>query len=276
MLAAWAQGEPAESIPIDDRGLHYGDGLFETIGTSGGRARFLAAHLGRLARGCAVLGIPAPDESVLAREIARAAALAPHVIVKVIVTRGRALARGYAFTGAETPTRIVTAWPWPEGPLAARDPARVATAVRPGSPSLLAGIKHLNRLEQVLACEEARQRGLDEVILVGRDGGIIGGAMTNLFMYHDGQLATPRADRCAVAGVMRGQVLAAASRLGLAACERDLTVRDLAGAQALWLTNVRVGLWPIGNLAGRECAVHAWTQPLQRAIEAGAGGARLA
>ncbi|MGD9599886.1 MAG: aminodeoxychorismate lyase [Steroidobacteraceae bacterium] len=276
MLASWVQGEPAQSIPLDDRGLQYGDGLFETIGASGGRVRFLGAHLARLARGCAALAIAAPDETLLAREIARAAALAPHVIVKVIVTRGRAIARGYAYTGTETPTRIVAAWPWPEGPHAARDPATIALAGGAAGPPLLAGVKHLNRLGQVLAREEARQRGLDEVILADRDGRIIGGAMTNLFLCRDGQLATPPATHCAVVGVMRGQVLGAAARLGLATGERHVTVQELGRADAIWLTNVRVGLWPVGICEGQALAAHAWTQPLRQAIEAEAREARLA
>ncbi|MBV6417753.1 MAG: Aminodeoxychorismate lyase [Steroidobacteraceae bacterium] len=267
MLAAWVQGEPASSIGLDDRGLHYGDGLFETIGASGGRARFLGAHLARLARGCAALSIPAPDAALLAREVTRAAGLAPHVIIKVIVTRGALQERGYAWTGSESPTRIVCAWPWSEGPLAMRAPARTGLATRPAAPPLLPGIKHLNCLGQVLARQEARQRGLDEVILADPEGCIIGGGMTNLFVYTGDTLATPLAARCMVAGVMRAQVLAAAESAGFRACERAITAQELAGAEALWITNVRVGLWPVGGLGQRTYAAHPRTSILQHAIE---------
>lgn len=266
MLAAWVDGVAARSIGLEDRGLHYGDGLFETIGASGHRARFLAAHFARLERGCAALSLPPPDMEPLRSEIAHAAALAPNVVVKLIVTRGAALERGYAFTGTESPTRIVCAFPWPEGPDAERAPARVALAGRCATRPLLAGVKHLNRLEQVLARVEARQRRLDEVILLADGGNIMGGSMTNVFALLRGRLVTPPVESCAVAGVMRAQVLSAAGRLGFPTREGDLTAQDLADAEALWLTNALVGLWPVGTFEDRTFVTHAWTLRLQEAI----------
>lgn len=274
MLAAWVQGEPARSIGLGDRGLHYGDGVFETIGASAGRVRFLDAHLERLAHGCAALSIPAPDARLLGREITRAAGLAPHVIVKVIVTRGALDGRGYAWTGAEAPTRIVCAWDWPGGPLASRAPARADYATRAASRPLVAGVKHLNRLEQVLACHEARRRGLDEVILANPEDGVVGGAMTNVFICEGDRLVTPPIAQCAVAGVMRAQVLAAAARAGIATCERAIAKPELEGAGALWVTNVRVGLWPVGSLGPRTFARHPWTSMLRDAVEQAACGER--
>lgn len=267
MLAAWVDGRLATTIGIDDRGLHYGDGLFETIAASAGRPRFLAAHLARLARGCAALSIPMPDEARLRAEVAQAAALAPHVIVKLIVTRGAALARGYAIAGGEAARRILIAYAWEEGPDHAAAPARVARAERPvARQSALAGIKHLNRLEQVLALTGARRRGLDEVLLCTDDERIVGGSMTNLFLVTGGELVTPPAASCVVAGVMRAAVLRAAARLGLACSERELTVADLSRAEAAWLSNARVGLWPVGVIVDRGLEVHAWHAPLRAQI----------
>ncbi|MGE0581695.1 MAG: aminodeoxychorismate lyase [Steroidobacteraceae bacterium] len=272
MLAAWVNGARAGSIGLADRGLHYGDGLFETIGASEGRARFLAAHLARLSHGCAALAIPVPAPEVLRLEIARAAQLAPRVLVKVIVTRGDAIERGYAYSGAETPTRIVCAYAWPEGPDGVRPPARAAlAALRSGRP-LLAGVKHLNRLEQVLARQEARQRGLDEVILAGDGHCIAGGSMTNVFALAAGRLVTPPVAHCAVAGVLRGQLLAAASHLGLATSEQPLKRADLVEAEALWLTNARVGVWPVATFEDRIYAAHEYTPLMQQAVHEAAHG----
>lgn len=270
MLAAWVDGVPASTISLDDRGLHYGDGLFETIGASDGHARFLEAHLARLAHGCTTLSIPAPDAARLRCEVTRAAAIAKHVLVKLIMTRGAAIERGYAFSGTELPRRIVCAYPWPEGPTGVRAPARAAMAELRSVRPLLAGIKHLNRLEQVLARQEARQRDLDEVILCNDEGFVTGGSMTNVFALVDGQLATPRAALCAVAGVVRGQLLGVAGRLGIPTGERLLTPQALQSAEALWLTNARVGLWPVASFGTRVFAAHEWTPRLQGALHAAA------
>ena len=271
MLAAWVDGMLADAVALDDRGLHYGDGLFETIAATGGRACFLGAHLARLARGCSVLSMPAPDPQVLQAEVARAAGLAPHVIVKLIVTRGAARQRGYGYSGNEVPRRIVCAYAWPEGPAVVRAPARIALAAAAVGRPLCPGVKHLNRLEQVLARAEAQRRGLDEVILHMDEGLLSGGSMTNLFALVDGRLVTPPVEHCRVAGVMRAQLLAAAPRLGLPTCERPMRTCELAAAQALWLTNVRLGLWPVAACDGRESGVNAWTSRLQRALRAAAG-----
>lgn len=271
MIAAWVDGVEARSVVLDDRGLHYGDGLFETIAASGGRARLLAAHLARLAHGCAALGIAMPDTARLRAEIARAAGLAAHVVVKLIVTRGSATGRGYAAAGNETPRRIVCAYAWPEGPEHAPEPARVAVAQRRvADRPLLAGVKHLNRLEQVLARTEARERGLDEALLCTDDGRIVSGGMTNLFLAAGERLVTPPAGQCAVAGVMRAATIDCARRFGLRVEERSIGLAELATAGSAWLTNARVGLWPVARLEDRALAEHPATRPLQAALRAAA------
>ncbi|HEX4618222.1 MAG TPA: aminotransferase class IV, partial [Steroidobacteraceae bacterium] len=110
----WVNGRPDGGLSLLDRGLHYGDGLFETIACLGGRPRFLDLHLERLARGCARLGIENPDAAELRHEILAVAAGAPRAIVKVLLTRGPAAARGYGPTGAERPTRVTLRYRWEE------------------------------------------------------------------------------------------------------------------------------------------------------------------
>jgi 4-amino-4-deoxychorismate lyase len=154
--AAWVNGRPGGALSSVDRGLHYGDGLFETIACVGGRPRFLALHLERLARGCARLGIQLPALEELRHEILSLAAEAERAIVKVLLTRGPALARGYGTTGAERPTRVTLRYRWErEDPRLAVQGVHVRTAaLRLAENPALAGLKHLNRLEQVLARRE--------------------------------------------------------------------------------------------------------------------------
>src|SRR5688572_1169036 len=141
-------GQAGGTIDPLDRGLHYGDGLFETIAVANGRPRFHDWHLERLAAGARRLGFPEIDRGVLTAEIA-AAVDAPQAVVKLILTGGLGR-RGYQRPRPAVPTRIVAGFPWPELP------AQAAIAgVRLGwcrtrfsrNPAL-AGLKHLNRLEQ--------------------------------------------------------------------------------------------------------------------------------
>lgn len=253
---------------LTDRGLHYGDGLFETIACPGGRPRFLAEHLDRLARGCEVLSIPFRAFDELAREITQLAAERERSLLKVLVTRGPATARGYAPRGDERPSRIVLRYGWPE-----EDPRRAAegVAVRVAAFTLaenppLAGLKHLNRLEQVLARAELRGSADDEALLLSRSGCLVSGTMSNVFVVRGERIATPRLDRCGVAGVMRRVVMRAAAEAGIAVEEARLTRRDLDESEEVFLTNARIGIWPVRALGTRGLAPGPLTKQVQRLI----------
>src|SRR5688572_12066161 len=154
-LGTWIDGASGNVMPADDRGLQYGDGLFETILVRAQRPRFLDAHLARLSQGLVSLGIPFESLTELRAEIVAAAAQAPALaILKIVITRGSAQRRGYAPSGTETARRIVSLWPTsiPERAETGVD-LRVAR-LRVSGYSPLAGIKHLNRLENVLAAAE--------------------------------------------------------------------------------------------------------------------------
>ncbi len=111
----WINGRAGGGVSALERGLHFGDGLFETVACMGGRARFLELHLQRLAAGCARLGLAAPDEAILRAEVQQLAAPSARAIIKVLLTRGAAASRGYALTGSEAPTRISLRYAWPPG-----------------------------------------------------------------------------------------------------------------------------------------------------------------
>jgi 4-amino-4-deoxychorismate lyase len=246
-----------------DRGLHFGDGLFETIACRRGRARFLSLHVERLAEGCRRLSITA-DIPVIRHEIEHAAA-GGNALIKLIVTRGEATARGYGRSGQETATRVLLRYPWPKDDAAQAAHVRIST-LKLGENPALAGIKHLNRLEQVLARSEVPAAEAAELLLFSHSGRLISGTMSNVFVVRNGRLITPRVDLCGVAGVMRRVVLREAAKAGMEAEEGMLAERDLDAADEIFLTNARIGIWPVSALGARALAPGNITRRLQSLI----------
>lgn len=260
---------PTQSVSALDRGLHFGDGLFETIACRHGQPRFLSLHLERLAWGCARLGIQPGDLGAIRAEVSKLAASADSSIVKLIVTRGEARTRGYAPADDAQATRIALRYDWPpEDPAKAREGVQAGIAsMRLGENSALAGLKHLNRLEQVLAQAELRSRKADELLLFSSSERLISGTMSNVFIVQNGQLKTPRLDRCGVAGVMRHVVLREARRAGIAADECELGAQDLEQAEEIFLTNARIGIWPVHGLESQDLDVGPVTARLLSLIQ---------
>ncbi|MBI5611834.1 MAG: aminodeoxychorismate lyase [Gammaproteobacteria bacterium] len=268
MTGVLVNGLPSEHISVADRGLLYGDGLFETLAIDAGRPLLWEAHLQRLLDGCRRLAIPAPDTHVLADEAARLCAGQARAVLKIVVTRGPA-ARGYAPPAVVTPTRILSRAPWPDYPAA---PARHGVAVAWCATPLarnprLAGIKHLNRLEQVLARAECRPPYV-EGLMCDTDGHAIAGTMSNLFVVSGDTLATPDLSQSGVTGVVRTQVLAVARARGLDCRERRLTPAEVEAADELFLTNSIIGLWPVNRLGARTYPIGNVTQTIQQTLAA--------
>jgi 4-amino-4-deoxychorismate lyase len=265
-MSVTLNGRPlVDGVSPYDRGLHYGDGLFETIVCVKRRARFLSLHLERLSLGCERLRIALGDVEPLRQEIQAAAAAAGDVLIKVIVTRGEAVARGYGWSGTEVASRFVFRYPLPpENTAASRDGIRsVVAKLRYGENPQLAGLKHLNRLEQVLARSEVPVDDAAELLVLSSSGNLISGTMSNVFLVRQGRVSTPKLDRCGVAGVMRRVILREAAAAGIVVEECVLGDADLAGADELFVSNARVGIWPIRILDGRELGVGAVTRRIQ-------------
>jgi len=264
----WIDGGPAGGVSPLDRGLHYGDGLFETIACLGGQPRFVEMHLDRLAHGCTRLGLAFPGREQLRREILTVAAGTQRAIVKLLLTRGAAVARGYAAQGSERPTRVVLRYGWEEeDPKIAPDGVRVRVAtLRLGENPALAGLKHLNRLEQVEARREWSDPGIAEALMFSSGGSLVSGVMSNVFLVENSRLRTPRLDRCGVAGIMRAVVMREAQRAGITVEEGALVADDLPRAQEVFLTNALIGVRPVRDLAGRTLAPGAMTREIQRRL----------
>jgi 4-amino-4-deoxychorismate lyase len=263
--AAFLNGQATRDAWLVDRGLHFGDGVFETISCRAGRPRFLKLHLERLMHGCRRLSLGAIDESGLRACIMQLAAEAGTCIVKVIVTRGHAVARGYAFTGDERPTQIVLRYPTSEAP--AQNPLCVGiSSMRLGENPLLAGLKHLNRLEQVLAQKQRQEQQLDELLMLSSSGKLVSGTMSNVFLVKDGRVLTPSLDMCGVAGIMRRVVLREAARAGMPCEERVLDHEDLQSATELFLSSSRLGVVSVADLEGHALRATDITRKIQQLI----------
>jgi 4-amino-4-deoxychorismate lyase len=259
----WIDGQPADSLPVTDRGLAYGDGLFETIAVRGGRPLLLDRHLQRLALGCNRLAIAA-DPALIHRELLAFAAQLGDGVMKLIVTRGDSL-RGYAPALGAPPRRLLQG-----SPAAAYPPTHAEQGVqlfpcqtRLAEQPLLAGLKHLNRLEQVLARSEWQDSAYAEGLMRDTSGRIIEGVYSNLFLVKDAVLLTADLSRCGVAGVMRAELLAQAQTLGVATEVRDLQMADLEQADEVFLCNSVYGVWPVRSFAQLNWSVAPLTRKLQ-------------
>lgn len=234
-----------DSLPLTDRGLHYGDGLFETMRVSVGAVRLLELHLKRLALGAERLGLDLPDHAELRRALEEAAAALGEGVLKLIVTRGSG-GRGYLPPETVTPSLILLCYP-PMGVTADEIAVRLC-GLRLARQPRLAGIKHLNRLEYVLARAEWSDPAIGEGLLLDTEGLLVEGVVSNLFLVRDGRLFTPSLDHCGVEGVMRRHVMACAERLAVPVTVTTLRMEDLLGADEVFLTNSLSGIRTVTHL----------------------------
>jgi 4-amino-4-deoxychorismate lyase len=251
-------------IPADDRGLGYGDGVFRTLAVLHGIPQHWLRHYAKLFSDCTAIDMRCPDESLFRQDLSRICLTDPDCAVKIIVTRGAA-ERGYAYADTAKPTRIVLGVRLPNYPQ-----TYVSQGVKVRRCQLklahqpaLAGIKHLNRLENVLARAEWTDSDIAEGLLCDVDDAVIGGTMTNIFVVKGDSLATPSLHRCGIAGVTRERVLEAAARQDIACEVTNLPWRDVLSADEIFLVNSLAGIWPVRELEGKTFAVGAVTRSVQ-------------
>ncbi len=261
-------GQPAAGVDALDRGLHYGDGLFETIACRVRQPRFLDLHLQRLTEGCSRLGIGYHTFTALGEQIGALAATESDSLIKLILTRGSATARGYGARGDERPRTLLLQYPWPPDDADGWErgvAVRVAQG-RLGENPALAGMKHLNRLEQILIRGEWTDPAIAEALVFSSSGWLVSGTMSNVFLVKGGRIVTPDLSLAGVRGVMRRVVLRAARQCGLEVAELALDAEALHGAQEIFLTNARIGIWPVRILDGNPRLVGPVTRRLQQCL----------
>jgi 4-amino-4-deoxychorismate lyase len=259
-------GERAQVDP-HDRGLAYGDGLFETMACHSGEIRWIELHLDRLISGCRRLALPPPDRDSLRNEILSHCPTSGSAAVKLIVTRGVG-ERGYKPPVSAVPTRILSIAPWPAPPAEhyTRGVSLRTCALRLGENPQLAGLKHLCRLEQVLAQMELTATDAQEGLLRSSSGWVVGGISSNIFAVHGERLLTPRLGRCGVQGVMRRVVLQHAQAAGLEAIEADIDMATWLASDELFLTNALFGVKPVRSVDAQSFAIGASTLRLMRML----------
>ncbi|WP_094751791.1 aminodeoxychorismate lyase [Psychromonas sp. CD1] len=242
-------GIKTEQISALDRGLAYADGLFTTIKVQKGQLLLWELHLQRLQLGAKKLFFPRVDWQALKADVDLVALSIQHKeqsVIKIILTRGNTQ-RGYSTEYCTDVLRIVsnTSFPayyeqW------AKQGIRLIQCKTPLSRhKLLAGLKTLNRLEQVLIKHELDCKGALEGLVCDEFENVIEACSANIFLYLDNHWVTPRLDYCGVAGVQRRQIMQSAKDKGICIIEKDVSINDIYCAQALCLSNALMGVVPV-------------------------------
>jgi 4-amino-4-deoxychorismate lyase len=236
-------------VEPDDRGLAYGDGVFETLLVHGGEPVWWQEHWQRLRLGALRLGLPMPEEAQVRHECAALLADAGRAVLKVLLTRGSG-GRGYAPPPDATATVVLSRHEAPSAPARGLHLrwAKTTLAIQPA----LAGIKHCNRLEQVLARAEWQDPDIDEALMCDGEDRVVGATSANLFVLLGGRWLTPPVERCGVAGIARAWLLANLPGAAVA----DLNGADVSRADALFLCNAVRGILPVRRLGMREWPAH--------------------
>ena len=266
-MTQWiSNGESQDGLPLDDRAWQYGDGLFETIAIRDRETRFLDWHLERLATGCARLGIELPDTSAVETDIETAlrhTGTDPgFAVAKLVVTAGRG-PRGYARGAARAMHYVAVFASKCLAPRLYRDGVAVRLCnTRLSQQPQLAGIKSLNRLEQVLARNEWDDPAIFEGLTCDTAGGLICGTMSNVFIVADKEIVTPDLSRAGVAGIMRRKVLEIAHQHDIRVAIRPIRRESLSDVREIFLTNSQFGLLPVRALDRRALEVGDQTRAL--------------
>lgn len=263
-------GKPENRVSVIDRGLQYGDGLFETIAFKNGNAEFIEQHISRLVLGCKQLKIPFQQIELLYVELNSTYQNLNNTdaVIKIIVTRGDAC-RGYLADPTVEPTRIISTHTYPNYPKSHNEGVCVRLCQHTLSENVvLAGIKHLNRLDNVLARNEWDDSNISEGLMFDQNGYLIEGTMSNVFLIQSGRLLTPLLDKSGVLGIMRAQIMLLAKKLNLTIEERLLTQGDLAEADEVFICNSINGIWPVKTIhnTGISYPHGSVTKQLQQAL----------
>jgi 4-amino-4-deoxychorismate lyase len=239
-------GKPASSIPADDRGLAYGDGLFETIEIATGQPVLWNRHMQRLQHGCNELGIHYHDDAQLLEECLALADGHERGIIKIILTRGSG-GRGYRPDASCKARRIVSYHAWPGFATSnATEGIRLFRCKTPVTVNdKLAGLKTLCRLEQVMAQLEWNEQEFAEGLMLAPDERVIEGTRSNVFAVKDQVLLTPALKSAGIKGIMRDVIIDMAKNTGMAVQELDLAHAAFRSADEIFVCNSIIRVWPV-------------------------------
>ena len=258
MIDWFKDGERLATVSVEDRAFQYGDGLFETVAIRDGEPRLWQYHLERLARGCERLGIITPIAKELRQSLQLALRLGsatPECCVAKIIVSGGIGKRGYGREQAVAPSTWFGVFAAAPLPLASYqdgvDTKMCETRLATGSTT--AGLKTLNRLEQVLAKSELINQKLFEGLTMDASGIVICGTMSNVFFVSNKQITTPALNQCGVEGVMRRHVIATLASHNISVSDAAYDADDLASVDEVFITNSQFGVLPV-----KSCGQLAW------------------
>ncbi len=260
-------GQVNSSIAASDRGLAYGDGLFETIACVDGHLQFFSQHMQRLNEGCQRLSLPLIPQQQWLHDIRQLNIEQPAAVIKLMLTRGSG-GRGYKIPQDAKLTRIVSVHSWPHyAPTLRQEGARLIVCRTPVSINpALAGLKHLNRLDNVLARAEWEDGDILEGLMLDTQGHVIEGTMSNLFAIEDQCLYTPSLAQAGVAGVIRQQLIALSAKLGYDCKIVPLSVKHLNNMDELFICNSLLGVCPVRQLEDKHFKQWPITSILQQQL----------
>jgi 4-amino-4-deoxychorismate lyase len=243
-LTVLVNGQKTNQTSASDRGLLYGQSVFETIVVINATACLLELHISRLQRGCDVLGIPLDTEQLI-EEIEALIIGQRKTVLRVTISMGVG-GRGYLDPQSPEPTRILSLHNYPNHPSSHwQQGITLGVAdIRLSHQPVLAGIKHGNRLEQVIARSQWQQ-GWHEALLLDQSENVVEATQSNVFVVKHGELITPPLDFAGVAGVAREYVIGLAHKLGLSVQIMSLSSDNIEAADEVFLTNSVIGLWPV-------------------------------
>ena len=258
MTEWFRDGRLCSTISVDDRAVQYGDGLFETVAIRNGEPRLWNYHVERLQTSAARLSLEAPNEPALRSGLLSALDLAQadrtRCTAKIVLTAGQG-PRGYRRTGSSQTTiltGISDARALPDDCYLEGVDLRLCNTRLAVQPQL-AGMKTLNRLEQVLARSEWSNDAVFEGLTLDTDGRLICGTMSNVFLITNRGMVTPAMTRCGVSGVMRRHVLTLLDEAGIGCSVRDVSVDELWSSDGIFISNSQFGVLP-----ARRCGEHTW------------------
>ncbi len=261
-------GRSSDYVNIKDRGFNYGDGIFETVFVRNGRLRLWQLHKERLSNACRALGIHFSCQQELDEEADELCKRTHQdAVLKIVVSRG-GHRRGYRPEDHVEANRMLRL-----EPLSAnnqnRDQGITLCVCRQKLMDVakpLLGIKHLGRLEQVMARAEWGSE-YQEGLMLDTDGFVVEGTMSNVFLLRNKQLLTPRIDRCGILGVLRRYLLENAASMDLDASETKLVLEDFLKSDCVFVCNAIIGLWPVKKLGGREWQFPAAFRKIQEMVD---------
>lgn len=263
----WVNGVRQDTVSAVDRGLAYGDGLFATMRCSKGRVLFLDAHLGRAVQTSQRLGMPWQASAQLIGLLSSIAIeqqqeLGTDFCIKLLLSRGVG-GRGYQLPEHVSVTEVVSVHPMP-GHYRHWQTNGIALQLSPmrlGGQTRLAGMKHLNRLEQVLIKAQVLDKGFDDWLVLDTQEQVIESSMANLFLIKDKQVVTPSMHLAGVAGVMREQLIYWFIEAGFNVAIRPVIPSELSQFDHVLLSNSLFGVVGVNRI--EQCRFAPSALPLQ-------------